>query len=420
MGIYLKGDVYWMIKQHKGKKVEISLYTKIKREAEKKYADIVPTIVDGSYFEKPQEVPNVREVMDRYMNEVSILQRGHERNKAIYEYWCEFFGEKHLMSNVTKSVLSKYKAKRLTGEIIHQKRKAGASTVRKELSFLRQVFNHACVEWEDDWGGYFKGFVNPVKKVIRGLVDNERTRYLTQKEAQDLARALPGWLFEIVMVCCETGLRRGRVLTIHRFQIDLDSGWINVPQLSSREKNARPVKMTNIMRQFFTKKLDESGISEYVFHDESGKPYTPNRISVAFGRACKAAGIRDLRLHDLRHDFASRLINAGASLYQVQHQLAHSDPRITQRYAHLLPENRNVVDKIDGKGTTTILLQSKEKELSNHPTLLLTGPASELSHRPSKRAVSIARSPRSRNRQGREKTTTVLLQSKEKELRQMP
>lgn len=367
MGIYLKGDVYWMIKQHKGRKVEISLYTKVKRQAEKKYAEILPTIIDGSYFEKPQEVPRVREVMDRYIREVSFLQRGHDRNQAIYEYWCDFFDENHLMSDVTKSVLSKYKAKRLTGEIIHQKRKAGESTVRKELSFLRQVFNHACEEWEDDWGGYFKGFVNPVKKVIKGLEDNERTRYLTQKEAQDLARVLPEWLFEIVVVSCETGLRRGKVVTLFKSQIDLDSGWINVPQKSSREKNARPIKMTSVVKQFLTKMLERNVNSEYVFSDDSGKPYSPNWISVAFGRYCKAAGIKDLRLHDLRHDFASRLINAGASLYQVQHQLAHSDPRITQRYAHLLPENQNVVDKIDGKGTTTVLLQSKEKELQQVP-----------------------------------------------------
>lgn len=85
-----------------------------------------------------------------------------------------------------------------------------------------------------------------------------------------------------------------------------------------------------------------------------------------------SSGILQLSLpkfaaHNLRHDFATRLINAGASVYQVQHQLAHSDPGMTQRYAHLLPENQNVVDKIDGKGTTIILLQSKEKELRQVP-----------------------------------------------------
>jgi integrase len=147
-------------------------------------------------------------------------------------------------------------------------------------------------------------------------------------------------------------------------QIDLDSGWINVPQKKAREKNARPIKMTAVVKQFLAKVLEKSHSgSLYVFSDQNGEPFSPNRISVAFGRACKAAGIHDLHLHDLRHDFASRLINAGATLYQVQHQLAHRDPRQTQRYAHLDPGNRNVVKMIDGTGTTTILLQSKEKEL---------------------------------------------------------
>lgn len=368
MGIYPKGKVYWFIKQFKGRKVEKSLNTKSKREAEKRYSKILPTITDGSYFNKPEQVPTVREVIDRYMREVSPLQRGHQRNQAIHEYWTAFFGQELLMSEVTKSLLSSYKAKRLTGEIIHQKRKAGESTVRKELSFLRQVFNHASEEWEDDWGEYFKGFVNPVKRVIKGLQDNERTRYLTQKEAQDLARVLPEWLFNVVVVSCETGLRRGKIAALLKSQIDLDSGWINVPQKATREKNTRPIRMTGVVKHSLVKILEKSHAdSQYVFSDQNGDPYSPNRISVAFGRACKAAGIHDLHLHDLRHDFASRLINAGASLYQVQHQLAHSDPRITQRYAHLLPENQNVVDKIDGTGTTTILLQSKEKELQLAP-----------------------------------------------------
>jgi hypothetical protein len=62
-----------------------------------------------------------------------------------------------------------------------------------------------------------------------------------------------------------------------------------------------------------------------------------------------------------------RLINAGSSLYQVQHQLACSDSRISQRYAHLLPENQTVVERIGDTGTTTILLQSKGKELQSMP-----------------------------------------------------
>ena len=378
MGIFLKGDVYWFIKQHKGRRVEQSLFTKIKREAEKRYATILPTIVDGSYFYKPQqiEVPTVMDVIKRYMREVSPQQRSHHRNQAICEYWISLFGEEALMTAVTKSKLSTYKAQRLNGEIKHGARQAGHATVKKELSFLRQVFNHASLEWEEDWGGFFKNFVNPVKRVIKGLAENKRIRYLSEKEAQDLAIALPQWLFEFVVVSCETGLRRGKIIDLRKSEIDLDGSWINVSRKSPREKNVRPVKMTRLVKELLRNVLEKSNPkSEYVFCRENGKRYSPESISMAFKRACEAAGIDNLRLHDLRHDFASRLINAGATLYQVQHQLAHSDPRITQRYAHLLPENQNVVDKIDGRGTSTILMQTRERAIPKQAILLLPPPA---------------------------------------------
>ncbi|NJD54879.1 MAG: hypothetical protein FIA94_00560 [Nitrospirae bacterium] len=55
-------------------------------------------------------------------------------------------------------------------------------------------------------------------------------------------------------------------------------------------------------------------------------------------------------------------VNNGASLYQVQHALGHRDQRMSARYAHLLPGNRDVVNCVEGKGTATILLRSGEKE----------------------------------------------------------
>jgi site-specific recombinase XerD len=50
------------------------------------------------------------------------------------------------------------------------------------------------------------------------------------------------------------------------------------------------------------------------------------------------AGLPDLRVHDLRHSFASFLVNAGRSLYEVQELLGHADIRTTSRYAHLSRE----------------------------------------------------------------------------------
>ena len=83
-----------------------------------------------------------------------------------------------------------------------------------------------------------------------------------------------------------------------------------------------------------------------------GKRYV--EIKGAFQRALKATGIEDFRFHDLRHTFASSLVQRGVDLYQVQRLLGHKDGRMTQRYAHLSPENlRDAVLKLDVKEEQT-------------------------------------------------------------------
>ena len=69
-----------------------------------------------------------------------------------------------------------------------------------------------------------------------------------------------------------------------------------------------------------------------------------------------------LSRNDLRHDFATALVQAGVDLYRIQKLCGHKDQRMTQRYAHLVSESlRDAIKVIDGKGTATILLQSDEK-----------------------------------------------------------
>jgi integrase len=73
---------------------------------------------------------------------------------------------------------------------------------------------------------------------------------------------------------------------------------------------------------------------EYLFINRlTGLPYTC--INKVWERIKNKAGLPDLRIHDLRHQFASFLVNNGRSLYEVQQILGHSTPNVTQRYAHL-------------------------------------------------------------------------------------
>lgn len=373
MGIFKRGNVYWFKKVLKGRKVEESLNTRNRKLADRKFADILLKIEDGSYFEEPVTAPRIREVIARYVEEISPSQKSHRRNQEIAAHLMDFFAGK-LLSEDTTDLLSTYKARRLNGDIKHGRgkgRQAGKSTIKKELSFLRQVFNKAIDEWGSSWGGYFKLHqVNPVRKVMKGLQDVKRVRYVTPEEAEKLAVTLAQSqledLTDMVIVGCSTGLRESKIVNLTTAQCDFHNGRINIP--GDEMKNGEPfsIKMTAEVKSSLRHVLTRRKlISPFVFVAQNGQPYTREAVSMAFRRACIRAGIRDLRFHDLRHDFATVLINNGASLYQVQHALGHRDQRMTARYAHLLPENRDVVDFLEGKGTATILQQSTINKRGN-------------------------------------------------------
>jgi integrase len=95
--------------------------------------------------------------------------------------------------------------------------------------------------------------------------------------------------------------------------------------------------------------------SRYVFpNPDTGKPYVT--IFYAWNTARQCAGLPDVRIHDLRHSFASILINSGRSLYEVQHLLGHTQSKTTERYAHLQRETllkaANVVATLVGNASS--------------------------------------------------------------------
>jgi integrase len=73
-------------------------------------------------------------------------------------------------------------------------------------------------------------------------------------------------------------------------------------------------------------------------------------IKKAWARALRIAGIREFRFHDLRHTFASRLVQGGVPIKAVQELLGHADIKMTMRYAHLAPHNlRDAVSVLSKK-----------------------------------------------------------------------
>ena len=87
---------------------------------------------------------------------------------------------------------------------------------------------------------------------------------------------------------------------------------------------------------------------EWTFpNPDTKKPYVS--IFCAWDTARKSVGLGDVRVHDLRHSHASFLVNAGRTLYEVQHILGHTQVKTTQRYAHL--SHDTLLDAINSVNT---------------------------------------------------------------------
>jgi integrase len=161
-----------------------------------------------------------------------------------------------------------------------------------------------------------------------------RLRYLTREEMEALIAACPSHLKPIVVVATHTGMRKAETLGLKWQDIDLAMKTITVRQTKNNEPKVIPINHTlHAELQRVPRRLH----SDYVFCNATGEPY--DEVKRSFNTACRKAGIKDFRFHDLRHTFASHLVMNGINLKTVQHLLGHKDIRMALRYAHLSREH---------------------------------------------------------------------------------
>jgi site-specific recombinase XerD len=98
---------------------------------------------------------------------------------------------------------------------------------------------------------------------------------------------------------------------------------------------------------------------------DTGKPYVS--VYCAWHTARTKAGLADVRMHDLRHSFASLLINSGRTLYEVQHLLGHTQVKTTQRYAHLSQDTLLAAANSASQTITPVMLNMGQLQAERGP-----------------------------------------------------
>lgn len=138
----------------------------------------------------------------------------------------------------------------------------------------------------------------------------------------------------IAILLLGTGCRLNEILSCRKSDIDVVNRVFRIAASNSKSKRIRTVPLNDASLDIILKQVEDTKGFDYLFvNHQTGKPYTS--IMKVWTRLRNKAGLPHLRIHDLRHSFASFLVNSGRTLYEVQQILGHSQSIVTERYAHL-------------------------------------------------------------------------------------
>ncbi|MCP4862893.1 MAG: site-specific integrase, partial [Alteromonas sp.] len=204
-----------------------------------------------------------------------------------------------------------------------------AATANHQVKLLRRALNLAA-----EWGMLKK---NPAAQIPLFTEDNKVENYLDQEELENLLTILRTdrnrTVCHIALFLLSTGARLNEALQATWRQCDRVNQVWRIPASNSKSKGVHSVPLNDAALNVLDQ-LDTEGRFEYLFiNQRTGKPYTT--IHKTWEQLRNEAGLPHLRIHDLRHQHASFLVNSERTLYEVQQILGHSDPKVTQRYAHL-------------------------------------------------------------------------------------
>jgi len=258
-----------------------------------------------------------------YFPHVKVHKRSYGRDEQLYRLRIKpKFG--HLpLAGITRLAVQQFQTALL-----------GDGQSRASANHHVQLLRHVCnlaVSWE-----------MLDRSVLKGIelfhLDNQVENYLDDEQVNTLVKVLgthPNRMVSrIVLFLLSTGARLREGLCAEWKQVDVDTAVWRIPATNSKSKKLKSLPL-NTSALWVIDQLETEGKSPYLFPSPAtGKPYTT--ITRAWYVIRRAAGLpSNTRIHDLRHTFASRLVSAGKSLFEVQILLGHSDPRVSQRYAHL-------------------------------------------------------------------------------------
>lgn len=304
---------------------------------------------------KGTALPSLREFIDdTYMPWFKTHHKGHKKTL-------------HTLDNNFETIMAQ-RIDAITGRDLEQIRttwmQAGnkPSTVNRKMGSISGVFSRA-VEWEYitthpmaklkqlkvDSMGLVRYLDEEENKRLRAAMDARQDEMRAERESGNKSRAnrnqaqKPSWLGlhftdhikPMVLVSLNSGMRRGELFDLKWSSVNFITKTITVAGDTTKTSETRHIPMNREVVFVLEEWKKQSGTTVYVFPNQEGGRFED--VKSAWLKLLERAEVVGFRWHDMRHDFASRLVMAGVPLNTVRDLLGHGDIKMTLRYAHLAP-----------------------------------------------------------------------------------
>lgn len=209
----------------------------------------------------------------------------------------------------------------------------------------------------------------------------------TTEQVGRLLASAPDQMRTFIALCAFAGLRRGEASAIRLGDVDFLGRQIHVrhqlraddaggselvpPKYGSERRVFVPETLLRLVNEHASN-FGTFGAEQFLFSAGTGRPPSPASVAKWWKAASEAAGVKGVRLHDLRHYFASGLIAAGCDVVTVQKALGHSKPTTTlNTYSHLWPTAEDKTRAAVGD-LLNAALASADSERTASPVIVAT------------------------------------------------
>jgi len=325
VSVWKRGNVYWSYVWQDGIRHAKSTGTASRRIAEQidqKFAQEL----NLRQHQLPQFNPEMsfEQLYARFLANGSPKPYHLDRGKLLVAYLADL-----PIGRITRNTVREYRQKR------HQEKSVSDATINRDLGCLRNI-----LYWAVDEGILA---ANPLSRARMVREPRKRRPVLSVHEEHLLRQAAAPHLRFIIDLALGTGMRRGEILQQRWEDVDFARQLLFVSHSKTPEGEAREIPLTGHLFQL----LWENRENEGVVVTYKGQPIS--RIKTGWKAALRRSGIRRCRFHDLRHTFATRLMEAGVMQEVRKALMGHSSGEdVHATYTHVeLPMKRAAIRKLE-------------------------------------------------------------------------